>query len=138
LHKINPFPPKQRGGINGTVFIMQAPKPKDVLPLAQEITRLETQLADAKRRWNLLFGISEPEKRRRAASVDGVSAKAVAFLERIPASEYTISAVAEEIGEKEIQVGRALYRLARNGTIVNPSRGRYKAKEQEAPIAEAS
>jgi hypothetical protein len=105
---------------------MGTPKPKDVLPLAQEITRLETQLAEAKRKWNALFGVTEPEKRSRALPADGPSSKALAFVDQHAGVIFTISMVAEGIGEPdELAVGRALYRLAAKNRIVSPSRGRY-------------
>ena len=116
---------------------MTAPKPKDVLPLAQEITRLEQQLAEAKRKWNLLFGITEPEKRTRE-SRDGLSTKVLEHLALNLHLEHTIPGVAESLGESELQVGRALYRLARLGKIQNPSRGKYRAKEKEAASIETT
>jgi hypothetical protein len=109
---------------------MQAPKPKDVLPLAQEITRLETQLADAKRRWNLLFGIEQAERKPRASSVDGITARIATFIVTHPDQDHTISSVAAALSEPELQVGRTLYRLAQTGKIENPSRGKYRAQIQ--------
>lgn len=117
------------------MLIMNAPKPKDVLPLAQEIQRLEAQLAEARRKWNLLFGIEQPEKRQRA-SRDGLSLKVLDALEKDSESEFTIAGAALRVSEPELQVGRALYRLARLGKIQNPSRGRYKANEKEASSEE--
>ena len=106
---------------------MGAPKPKDVLPLAQEITRLEAQLAEAKRKWNILFGITEPEKRTRANATDGVAENVLNYVLLNRGSELSISDVATATGLAELQAGRALYRLAQSGRIANPSRGRYTA-----------
>jgi len=114
---------------------MVAPKPKDVLPLAQEITRLEGQLADAKRKWNLMFGITEPEKKTRALSPDGLTAKILQYIEGSIGVQSTITATAQAVSEDELAVGRALYRLARAGKIANPARGVYTSlltpKEEE-------
>lgn len=117
---------------------MVAPKPKDVLPLAQEITRLEGQLAEAKRKWNLLFGIEQVERKSRASSIEGITAKVLDFVLTHTDQDHSISSVAEAVSEPELQVGRTLYRLSRTGKITNPSRGMYRTKEEEAPIAEAS
>jgi hypothetical protein len=115
-----------------------APKPKDVLPLAQEITRLEAQLTEAKRKWNLLFGVVETEKKTRSSSPDGLTAKIVNYIAESAGTISTIHAVAQVVQEDELAVGRTLYRLAKAGKIDNPGRGKYCAKEKEAPIEEAS
>ncbi len=104
---------------------MVAPKPKDVLPLAQEITRLEGQLAEAKRKWNLMFGITEPEKKTRALAPDGLTAKILVYIDESAGTQSTIPATAQAVSEDELVVGRALYRLAKAGKIANPARGVY-------------
>jgi hypothetical protein len=112
---------------------MSAPKPKDVLPLAQEITRLEAQLAEAKRKWNLLFGQADtPVKSSRAPRENGIAAKVLKYVELMGDAPLSISDVARGTGEEELAVGRALYRLARLQRIANPARGRYAALEKEA------
>lgn len=103
------------------------PKPKDVLPLAQEITELEKKLADAKRRWNTLFGIEETPRRGRQSSADTLASKVQTFIDDNEGGDFTISAVAKAVGGDEMAVGRSLYRLARLGKINNPARGKYCA-----------
>ena len=115
---------------------MIAPKPKDVLPLAQEITRLETQLAEAKRKWNALFGAEEPEKRSRNSSASGLTAKVLKYVEDNPGKELNISTGSRAVDEGDLAVGRTLYRLSRLGKIANPSRGFYSAIDKEVPSEE--
>jgi hypothetical protein len=115
---------------------MQAPKPRDVLPLAQEITRLETQLADARRRWNALFGVAEPEKKTHPAAQDGLTARILEHLSESLGVAHTIRSVAQALGTTELQAGRTLYRLSTSGRISNPGRGRYMAIEKEVPSEE--
>ena len=117
---------------------MIAPKPKDVLPLAQEITRLESQLAEAKRKWNLLFGVSEPERKTRSGLADGLTARILAYIDDSAGRASSITAVSQGVGAAELAVGRTLYRLAKAGKIANPARGTYMSLEKEAPIEEAS
>ncbi len=54
---------------------MVAPKPQDVLQLAQEITQLEAQLAAARRKWDVLFGVVAPEKKTHIRREDGLTAR---------------------------------------------------------------
>ena len=110
-----------------------------MLPLAQEITQLELKLADAKRRWNILFGVAEAEKKTRSASPDGLTPKIIQFLEERRGNEFSIPEVAQSIHEDELPVGRALYRLAnKEKKIANPSRGRYAALEKEVTSEETT
>jgi hypothetical protein len=115
---------------------MVAPKPKDVLPLAQEITRLEGQLAEAKRKWNALFGIEEQGKKTRASSSNSLTGKIFQFVEDNAGKELSISEVSRAVDEGDLAVGRALYRLAMLNKIANPSRGFYMAKVKEVPSEE--
>src|ERR1700744_4633131 len=115
---------------------MVAPKPKDVLPLAQEITRLESQLAEAKRKGSALFGIEEPERKTRASNASSVTGKILQFVKANPGAELSISTVSRAVDEGDLATGRALYRLATLGKIANPSRGFYKALEKEVPSEE--
>lgn len=115
---------------------MVAPKPQDVLQLAQEITQLEAQLAAARRKWDVLFGVVAPEKKTHIRREDGLTARVQAHVERYSGIEHSISQVAEGVGEPDLPVGRVLYRLAATGKIASPSRGRYKALEKEVPSEE--
>jgi hypothetical protein len=110
---------------------MNAPKPKDVLPLAQEITKLEAQLAEAKRKWNALFGVEESEKRTRNSSASGLTGKILKYVEDNPGKELNISTVSRAVDEGDLAVGRTLYRLSKLGKIANPSRGFYSAIDKE-------
>jgi hypothetical protein len=109
---------------------MAVPKPQDVLPLAKEITDLEARLAAAKRRWNLLFGVTEAGRTQRTAYPQGLPSRILQFLNERPGVRLAISNVAEALEETELPVGRALYRLAKTGKISNPARGRYMALEE--------
>src|ERR1035437_8725883 len=115
---------------------MVVPKPQDVLILAREITRLEAQLAEAKRRWNLLFGVGEAGEKSRTAYPQGLTGRILQFLNEHPGAQYSISTVAQAVDEKELPVGRALYRLGMTGKISNSARGRYQALEKEVPSEE--
>jgi len=110
---------------------MAVPTPQDVIPLAQEITRLEAQLADAKRRWNLLFGSNEGEKKPRPASALSLTGRILNFINEHHSVQYSINTVAQALEESELPVGRSLYRLAMTGKISNPRRGIYTALESE-------
>jgi hypothetical protein len=59
-------------------------------------------------------------------SADGITGKALAFVDQHAGVLLTISMVAGGISEPdELAVGRALYRLAAKNRIAAPSRGRY-------------
>ena len=110
---------------------MAVPTPQDVIPLAQEITRLQAQLADAQRRWSLLFGSGEGEKKPRPASALSLTGRILTFISEHPGVQYSINTVSQAVEEAELPVGRALYRLAMTGKISNPRRGIYTALESE-------
>src|ERR1700722_13535044 len=103
---------------------MVAPKPQDVLHLAQEITQLEAKLAEARRKWNVLFGVVAPEKKTRTVRADGLTSRVQNFIERYSGVPHSISEVAVGVGEPDLPVGRVLYRLAATGKIASPARGR--------------
>ena len=115
---------------------MTIPRPQDILNLAQEITRLEAQLAEAKRKWDALFGIDIPAKKTRSASPNSLTTRVFNFVEEKKGIELSISAVAEGLKEPELAIGRVLYRLGMLGKIANPARGRYRSLEKEVPSEE--
>jgi hypothetical protein len=118
------------------------PNPKDVRLLAEEIERLETQLADARRKWSALFGVVSTSTPPAAASAqvngNSLTARVHTFILTYPDSDHGIANVAEALGEGSLQVGRVLYRLQMDGKIRVVRRGRYQALEKETPIAEVS
>jgi hypothetical protein len=124
------------GEIN-IIHFMQAPKPKEVHAISGEIIRLEKELAQARAKYNALFGIEGPKKRTRAASSDGFTAKVLEFVEsHAPGFHLTIPFVAESLDEPDLTVGKVLYKLAKAEKIANPKRGVYEALEKEAPSEE--
>jgi hypothetical protein len=110
-------------------LFMAVPSPQTVISLAEEITRLEAQLAEAQRRWNLLFGVGDGGKKPRTARPQGLPSRILQFLSEHPGVQYRISDVARSVGEGELQVGRVLYRLGMMKKISNPERGRYAGLE---------
>jgi hypothetical protein len=114
---------------------MLTPQPKEVLALAQTIMTLEEQLATAKAKWNALFGAEGAEKKSRrvvdGADSNSLTSRILQLIATNPDVLYTIPTIVSSLGENELAIGRALYRLKTTGKISNPRRGTYTALESE-------
>jgi len=112
------------------------PNPKDVRLLAEEIERLESQLAAARGKWVSLFGGAASPRGEREANPSTLTGRVEQFIVAHPDKAYGIGTVAEALGEPSLQVGRVLYRLQMDKRIRTVGRGRYQALEKEVPSEE--
>jgi len=115
---------------------MVIPSPKEVRVLAEEIERLELQLAVARRKWNALFGIAAAPSGKRQGRPDTLTGRVEQFIVTHPDKDHSIPSVADALGEPALQVGRVLYRLQMEKRIRTVRRGRYQALEKEATSEE--
>ena len=114
------------------------PKPKDVRLLAEEIERLEAQLAEARGKWDSLFGVASTAavSGEQVSSGKTLTSRVHHFIVTHPDKDHGIAGVADALGEGSLQVGRVLYRLQMEKKIRIVRRGRYQAIEEEAPSEE--
>ena len=116
------------------------PDPRKVASLANEIIRLEEELAILKEKWRAMFNAIPLNTREALGSAPRPDSFATRVEEAVNAARrpLTITQVAELVHGDQLKVGRALFRLSKTQRIESPSRGMYRSKRSEEKSAEVA